>query len=179
MTAPNLTTPVVYKEIGRLPGYRFGDDGSIWSRVKYRGRLSDHWHLIRGNRTSKAGHIQVTLYVNTIPVRYCAHRLILEAFVGPCPPGMECCHRDGNPANNRPENLRWGTRAENAADSIRHGTKPMGSRHHRAKLMEADIPVIRRLRSEGMTLSKIAERFGVTRPQIGAVISGRNWTHVV
>ena len=27
-------------------------------------------------------------------------RLVLEVFVGPCPPGMEACHNDGDPHNN-------------------------------------------------------------------------------
>jgi HNH endonuclease/NUMOD4 motif len=29
------------------------------------------------------------------------HRLVLEAFVGPCPPGQECRHLNGNPSDNR------------------------------------------------------------------------------
>lgn len=42
------------------------------------------------------------------------HRLVLEAFVGPCPQGMECLHHpDPDKANNSLGNLRWGTRAEN------------------------------------------------------------------
>jgi hypothetical protein len=49
------------------------------------------------------------------------HRVILEAFRGPCPEGMEACHfPDPDPANNRIENLRWDTRAENYQDSLRH-----------------------------------------------------------
>ena len=50
------------------------------------------------------------------------HRLVLETFVGPCPAGMEACHNDGNPANNRLENLRWDTGSENMRDKRRHGT---------------------------------------------------------
>lgn len=50
------------------------------------------------------------------------HRLVLEAFVSPCPDGMECLHDDGNVANNRLTNLRWGTPSENAYDKKRHGT---------------------------------------------------------
>lgn len=49
------------------------------------------------------------------------HRLVLEAFVGPCPDGFDGCHNDGNPANNRVENLRWDSRRENAKDRVRHG----------------------------------------------------------
>lgn len=50
------------------------------------------------------------------------HRLVLAAFVGPCPEGMEVRHLDGNPANNRLENLKYGTVSENRFDSVRHGT---------------------------------------------------------
>lgn len=44
------------------------------------------------------------------------------AFVGPCPDGMEVCHNDGNPENNRVENLRYGTRSDNMRDKRKHGT---------------------------------------------------------
>lgn len=50
------------------------------------------------------------------------HRLVLAAFVGPCPEGMEVRHLDGNPANNSLENLKYGTVSENRFDSVRHGT---------------------------------------------------------
>jgi hypothetical protein len=41
------------------------------------------------------------------------HQLVCEAFHGPCPAGLETLHEDENGLNNRPENLRWGTRKEN------------------------------------------------------------------
>ena len=44
------------------------------------------------------------------------HRLVALAFLGPCPEGLECCHCDGNPHNNTPQNLRYDTRAANADD---------------------------------------------------------------
>ena len=53
-----------------------------------------------------------------------AHRLVMEVFVGPCPDGMEVRHLDGDQANNRLENLTYGTRSENMRDIVRHG------RHH-------------------------------------------------
>lgn len=48
------------------------------------------------------------------------HKLVLEAFVCPRPAGMVCCHINGNPSDNRLENLRWGTLHDNAADKRRH-----------------------------------------------------------
>lgn len=50
------------------------------------------------------------------------HRLVLEAFIGPCPTGLEACHNDGNPENNHAANLRWDTHAGNMQDRLAHGT---------------------------------------------------------
>ena len=56
------------------------------------------------------------------------HALVLEAFVGPCPPNAETLHKDGVPENNRLENLHYGTPSENAYDRVRHGTHAMVNR---------------------------------------------------
>lgn len=53
--------------------------------------------------------------------RYLLHPLILSAFVGPRPDGMDACHDDGNPRNNTLANLRWDTRSANCYDRVRHG----------------------------------------------------------
>jgi hypothetical protein len=56
------------------------------------------------------------------------HHLVLEAFVSPCPDGMEARHLDGNPYNPDRDNLAWGTISENQFDQVRHGTHPWASR---------------------------------------------------
>jgi hypothetical protein len=57
------------------------------------------------------------------------HRLMLEAFVGPCPTGHQAAHCDGDRHNNVLTNLRWATRKENEADKLRHGTHQYGARN--------------------------------------------------
>ena len=47
---------------------------------------------------------------------YRLHRLILEAFVGPCPIGLECDHIDRNRSNNHINNLRWVTKVVNQSN---------------------------------------------------------------
>jgi len=48
------------------------------------------------------------------------HRLILETFVGQASEGLECRHLDGNPHNNRLDNLAWGSRKQNMDDRAEH-----------------------------------------------------------
>lgn len=55
------------------------------------------------------------------------HVLVLEAFVGPRPEGLVCCHNDGDSSNNRLSNLRWDTYSANNHDLVKHG------RHWNAK----------------------------------------------
>lgn len=51
------------------------------------------------------------------------HTLVCEAFYGPRPaPDWEVRHLNGDPQDNRATNLSWGTKKQNAQDSIRHGT---------------------------------------------------------
>lgn len=71
------------------------------------------------------------------------HMLVLDAFVGPCPPGMQTRHLNGARSDNRVENLAWGTVQENADDRQRHGTVPKGELHHRAKLTVDQVRSIR------------------------------------
>lgn len=61
---------------------------------------------------------------------YTVSSLVLSAFVGLRPEGMEACHNNGDATNDRLENLRWDTPSENARDRIRHGTNVMANRTH-------------------------------------------------
>lgn len=74
--------------------------------------------LLRPGRMP-GGHLSVALGKGN---SQCVHKLVLNAFVGPAPDGYECLHINGNPADNRLQNLRWGTRSENIKDAVRHGT---------------------------------------------------------
>lgn len=73
----------------------------------------------------RSGHHIVSLrQVSRRRVSTGVHRLVLLAFVGPCPAGMEACHNNGIPSDNRIENLRWDTPSANTYDKVRHGSHP-------------------------------------------------------
>lgn len=85
-----------------------------------------------------SGNFQVSVLRDGRRCLQLVPRLVLEAFVGPCPPGMECCHKDDNPQNNRIENLRWDTRSSNRYDRVRNGRDQNANKTHclRGHLLE-------------------------------------------
>jgi hypothetical protein len=57
--------------------------------------------------------------------------LVLEAFAGPRPsPNIDCCHNDGDRANDALSNLRWDTKKANYADMATHGTNFRANQTH-------------------------------------------------
>lgn len=91
---------------------------------------------------------------------------------------MECCHDDGNPANNHLSNLKWGTKLDNADDKHRHGTMYRGEPHHYSKLTEAQVREIRRLYDAKVRLCTIAVQFGIDRQHVFNVGKRKSWRHV-
>lgn len=130
-------------------------------------------------RPERYGYLGLVLCRGAHEQKTCkVHRLVLEAFVGPCPQGHECAHNDGDPANNKLENLRWATPVENQADSLRHGTHVRGEQHKNSKLSESAVREIRKMSSEGISNRAIAKYYGVSHSLVGNVLHGKAWAHV-
>ena len=164
---------VTYKEIQRLPGYRFGDDGSVWSCHKNRWGLADTWRqLTNGAVPVTPGYMREIIHLGRGRTFY-VHHLILEAFVEPRPPGKEACHRDGNATNNRLENLYWGTRAENLADKARH------QRHYNMKLTPGQVVAIRQGLAMGITYDLLSRLCEVSQATISAIAHDARYMHIV
>jgi hypothetical protein len=106
------------------------------------------------------------------------HRLVLETFVGPRSFGMECRHLDGNPKNNKLENLKWGTPKENLQDKIKHETIICGSKHWFSILTEVQIIEIKQFHTEGKSNGEIAKIYKVNRQTISNIINKKSWKHV-
>ena len=65
-----------------------------------------------------------------------AHIIVLESFICPKPNGMQACHNNGKPYDNRLENLRWDTPKNNVQDRKKHGTYQYGEKNHQHKYSE-------------------------------------------
>jgi hypothetical protein len=195
---------VLYRTLDFLgfPGYCVGHDGRVWSRWVQRGRgagrgpgvrgfLGRRWKRLKGGRNN-GGYAHVLLYAGGRSRTLKVHHLVLLAFVGPCPPGMQCRHLDGRRTHNALGNLAWGTPQQQMADRDRHGTTARGDRHRshthpesvlrgeqngRAKLTTERAWDIRRRYATGRyTKSELARLSGVSPSTIGRVIRGENWT---
>src|SRR5215471_14696315 len=67
------------------------------------------------------GYLQVRLCRRGTGKSCLVHPLILTAFAGRRPPGMEVLHGNGRKADNRLSNLRFGTHSENMREALTHG----------------------------------------------------------
>lgn len=107
------------------------------------------------------------------------HRLVLEAFSGPCPPGLEASHLNEDSTDNRASNLAWETRAENMARrrSV-PSPKVRGAANGRAKMTAEQVLELRKLRAAGATYRELAARYGVAYSTARAASVGRRWTHL-
>ncbi len=166
---------VEYRPVSGFPLHRVGSDGSVWKVCHGR------WRLLKLDRSNKGGYLQIVLCDPGRRISMFAHALVLSAFKGPRPEGKVCRHLDGNPANNVPSNLEWGTRQENEADKVRHGTvsKRFGERHPQAILTAEQVLAIRRRRAAGEALVPLAEEFGVSFQTISKVARGQRWGYLL
>ena len=166
---------VVYKLLTFMdyPNHRVGNDGSVWSRLKKgMNGVIGFWH--RKKSTSTRGKLVVNLGGKLFAV----HKLVLLAFVGPCPKGMECCHYDGDVRNNRLNNIRWDTHLSNEEDKRRHGTGNVGEKNHSAKLTVEKVREIRSLYMTGQyNYARLTKMYGITVGTLSPIISGRTWNY--
>ena len=125
-------TPEEWRPVVGYEGYY---EVSSHGRVRSLDRVvpkGGHTQTIHGRMLSpsskQCGHVQVSIIGADRKQRSrMVHQLVLDAFVGPCPDGMEACHADDDPTNNRIDNLRWGTRSSNMRDRVANG------RHNEAR----------------------------------------------
>ena len=177
-TSETAPPQVEYRDVPGFPGYRAGRDGTIWSKRLSGGRMAKQWKLLTGG-LDKYGYRKTILFRGDGTCRHCRwHTVVLEAFIGPCPPGLVGCHNDGDKLNNRADNLRWDTQKNNLKDRDRHGTDQRGDRGTNRVLNSKQVAEIRRRRAAGERNVDLAREFGVDEATISAIWVGRNWKQV-
>lgn len=101
------------------------------------------------------------------------HVLVCEAFHGPRPEGMVAMHKNDYAEDNRPDNLRWGTQAENVGMAVID--RALGADAGGAKLSADDVANIRAQHAAGRLQRELAEQYGVNQPHISRIVRGVSW----
>jgi hypothetical protein len=166
-----------------IPGwetrYQIREDGAVRSKNMVVNAKAGKTAVRKGRLLSPVvksnGYLCVTLSNGIDRPQVAIHRLVARAFIGECPLGLHVLHNDGDKTNNHYTNLRYGTPAENHADTLSHGHRLMGSSHPMAKLKEKQIVFIR---ESDESSAALAIKFNVCREHIHAIRKKRIWKHV-
>jgi len=109
------------------------------------------------------------------------HYLVLTAFVGLRPEGMEVCHCNGNNRDNRVSNLRWDTPKGNHSDAVRAGTHTGFTKHGEnnnfAKLTNSEVLSLRRLyHIRKYSLAELGLMFSTSPSNVSDIVNRKTWT---
>ncbi|GAC1512286.1 MAG: hypothetical protein NVS1B16_03650 [Pseudarthrobacter sp.] len=126
----------------------------------------------------KIGYFKVSPVLDGKNVQRYVHRLVAEAFLGPCPFGHEVNHLDGVKTNNVLTNLEYVTHQKNMRHARDFDLTPVGSRCNRSHITESDVEAMRALFGAGSTNKDLAERYGVARATVSQIVHRKNWRHV-
>jgi len=156
-------------DLGRVRGWRVA--GGKGGEAAYPSELQPY---------KKSGYHYVNLRRHSQTMPRAVHRLVLEAFAGPCPEGMHARHfPDGTRTNNSLSNLSWATPVVNNADKLVQGTAQRGERHNQAVLDDGRVMLIRFLSAvHDVDGVRLAEWFGLSPCHAWSVANGRSWKHL-
>lgn len=169
-----------WKDIPGYEGYYQVSDKGRVKRVKYPRKKT-------GGILSPCDYIgykSVQLCMNGIPTMHRVHKLVMLAFVGMRPDGLEINHINGVPSDNQLSNLEYVTHEEN----MRHADKVLGRWDARRKppkpnafkhLTPDIVRDIRRLVANGEVYQNVlAEHYGVTKGTISRIVSRQSYPEV-
>jgi hypothetical protein len=173
-----------WKDVPGWPAYEVSDRGQLKSFWKRSGdvRKGELKMIIEGPGkilkpmiNPEYGHIHYRLANGDDKYQTIgAAKLVLMAFDRLPEEGEHARHYyDPTPSNCNAWNLRWGSRFENAVDSIRHK-----GGHHLMKLTPDDVREIRKLIKQGVPYKEIVKRFGTTIGNVCSIKKGRSWKHI-
>lgn len=168
------------KNIPNLPGYAADTHGCIWSykTKRFHSMPCPHQCSVWVDRF---GYENVTLRAGnpSRPKRYRLHLLVAAAYLGQMPKGQVCCHINGVKRDNRPENLRYATQAENIADKKRHGTYICGDADCKAIVTDKKcLEMLALIQAGDLTQRQIAVKYGVSECHVSALKHGRIRKHL-
>lgn len=154
---------------GRVRRLKAGKGTTVGREVKV--------SLHQSNRGGVYG--RVSLWNKNRKVDAYVHRLVAEAFLGPCPRGQEVNHKNGNSTDNRIENLEYLTHTQNNQHyHLLNRGLITGENHWNARLKEVDVKAIKVLTGAGFPQQYVADLFDVGQSAVEKIVLGLRWTDV-
>ena len=177
--------------IGALRGPFFMETRPIPSAIGYSasrcGEIISH-HRLEPFALKQANHRQgykkVCVKTPTGIKNKLVHRLVLEAWVGPCPDGCVTNHKNGNKIDNRLDNLEYCTQSENMAHAYGYGLspKPPTKKGSECRLSKLDEHQVIALRAENDRrpgyVKRLAEKYNITPPTVSKILLRQTWRHI-
>lgn len=163
--------------------YEVSDHGRVRSRWTVGGippsKIGNRWRVLKGSR-HKLGYVAVSLrHTDGRFDKPWVHRLVAKAFCSQDEGKNEVRHLDGNPRNNRAENLKWGTHAENGGDIVRHRSCLFGDTAPGTKLTnKQSVGIVQLYGLGGFTYKYLARQFSVSPMTIRRIVCGIKWSMV-
>lgn len=128
------------------------------------------WTWLKGKTSEGYGVVTIN------QVSWLAHRLSYTLFKTPLDSGATVVrHRCDNPSCVNPDHLEEGSVADNSRDAVVRNRICHGSNCHSAKLTESDIPRIREMLADHISLCEIGRVFGVDSKVISLIRDGKGW----
>lgn len=118
--------------------------------------------------------LQVVLSKNCKLTTYRVHKLVSNAFLGPCPKGMEVRHKNSIESDCKLNNLVYGTKRRNQFDRNGNGTTQLGYANSKSKITIQIVIAIRRLRNK-RTQDEIAELFHISPSHVSRIQLYKVW----
>ena len=172
----HTVSATVWRTVPGYPAYEVSVDGLVRRCQGFRCRRV-HRILVPFIRPN--GYAQVILYRDGRRQRFGVHQLVALAFLGPKPsPLHQVAHLDGQRLNNHVSNLAWLLPIENNAHKDLHGTRLRGSQIHSAKLVEAQVVLIRQALAVGIRQCVLAQTYGVSDSTVSLIARAKTWRHV-
>ena len=177
----------IWKTIEEFSDYAISNFGKV-KRIKQSRnnhkvkKILKESHSSPKNKILKNSALTVTLYKEGKPHCRFVSRLVLTTFKEKPPfEGAEGNHKDGIRKNNYIDNLEWVTGIENIHHALKTGLRKnqaRGEKIARSKLKETDIPKIRKMLKEGLSLQDVGNNFNVDRCCIFDIKHNRTWKHI-
>jgi DNA-binding XRE family transcriptional regulator len=151
----------------------------FWTKVDVRGK-DECWNWLGAQKSFGYGNVRINRKYMT------AHRVAFLLKYKKINGDNMVLHKCDNPSCCNPHHLEQGTRLQNAQQRTIRGrsvggfnyTKQIGEKNFNCKLNVSKVRKIRKLYADRkLNQYELADKFGVTQTNIGAIVNNRTWRH--